>query len=154
MLVNDLVTLIAAISESGVKHFAYLAGSENIVISKRGGGGGEIEETGEASGFDMRTTPPPAQPPDVGALYDVTAPNVGTVLLDDAKTGEPLVVVGDTVKKGQLLFVIEAMKLFIDVTAPKSGKIAQICAAQRQTVEFGTVVMRIEPDELLCSTIS
>jgi len=77
----------------------------------------------------------------------VAAPCVGIVLLNDAYTGEPFVSVGDTVKEGQLLFVIEAMKLFNDVTAPTSGRITQICVEPQQIVEYGTIVMKIEGED-------
>ena len=156
MQVNELVTLIHSISESGVKHFAYQSGSDSVVISKLDG-----ELSSQAPPIpkapvlldaapvrvDEVEVAADARPDNGDDLFDVTAPYVGTILLNDAKTGEPVVLLGDTVKKGQLLFVIESMKLFIDVTAPVAGKISQICVNSQQAVEYGDVIMRIGMEE-------
>ena len=169
MQVNELVTLISAVSDSGMKHFSYQTDLESIVISNREGEisncGTEMAVLREKSGHVLQSmkeeqpytqshmaamtaevTAAPQEPGDT-SLFCVTAPNVGTVLLNDVKTGEPVVTVGDTVKKGQLLFIIESMKLFIDVAAPVSGKIAQVCVYSQQAVEFGTVIMKIEMEK-------
>jgi len=152
MQVNELVTLIETVSVSGVKYFSYHKGSESIVISKRETefSDYEIKKPSIRTQSEIADVPVEAaedQPEVDNTLFDVTAPNVGTVLLNDIKTGEPVVAVGDTVEKGQLLFVIESMKLFIDVAAPISGRIAQICVDSQQAVEFGSVIMKIETDE-------
>lgn len=173
MQVNEFVALIDAVSGNDIQHFEYLTGHEHVTISKRmsdtpGFSGWqpmvgrteiatnmspcEADETSMGSPTVANTqvgqeSNNKQEPETDEALFAVTAPCVGTVMLNQIETGEPIVSVGDAVKNGQLLFVIEAMKLFTDVTAPISGRVAQICVSLRETVEFGTVIMKIEKGE-------
>ena len=59
---------------------------------------------------------------------DVTAPMAGRLL-------EVHVAVGDSVEQGQLMFVLESMKMQFEITAPRPGKVAQICVEQGQTLQ-------------------
>jgi acetyl-CoA carboxylase biotin carboxyl carrier protein len=74
----------------------------------------------------------------------VTSPMVGTAYLSP-KPGEPQYVkVGDNVTEGQTLLVVEAMKTFNPIPAPKSGKLTQILIANETPVEFGQPLAIIE----------
>ena len=66
----------------------------------------------------------------------VTAPLVGTVYLSPSPDQKPFVQVGDIVKKGQTLCLIEAMKTFNHIKSPHDGKITKSCVKNGQTVEF------------------
>ncbi|MDK9701412.1 MAG: acetyl-CoA carboxylase, biotin carboxyl carrier protein, partial [bacterium] len=52
---------------------------------------------------------------------------------------------GDNVREGQTLCIIEAMKLMNEIEAETTGKISEICVKNGSPVEFGTVLFRIEP---------
>lgn len=67
----------------------------------------------------------------------VPSPMVGTVYVAPEPGKPPFVKVGDTVKEGDTLFIIEAMKTMNPIAAPRSGKIAEICVHDAQPVEFG-----------------
>ena len=68
---------------------------------------------------------------------------VGVFYAAPAENAAPYVAVGDRVKKGQPLCLVEAMKLMNEITAEEDGMIDQICAANGQVVEYGTELFRI-----------
>jgi acetyl-CoA carboxylase biotin carboxyl carrier protein len=74
----------------------------------------------------------------------VTSPMVGTVYVAPEPGAKPFVQVGDTVKEGQTLLLIEAMKTMNPIRAPKGGKIAQILITNAAPVEYGEVLLIIE----------
>ena len=74
----------------------------------------------------------------------VTSPMVGTVYVSDEPDAPAFVNVGDTISEGETLVLIEAMKVFNPIKAPKTGKIAQILISNGDPVEFGEPLMIIE----------
>jgi len=78
-------------------------------------------------------------------LDEIASPMVGTFYRKPTVDADPYVSVGDTVKKGQVLCIVEAMKLMNEIECESSGKIAEICLDDGQMVEFGEVLFRIEP---------
>ncbi|MBU6320125.1 MAG: acetyl-CoA carboxylase biotin carboxyl carrier protein [Alphaproteobacteria bacterium] len=74
----------------------------------------------------------------------VKSPMVGTVYLAAEAGAAPFVKVGDAVKEGQTLLLVEAMKTFNPVLAPRAGRIAQIIVANEQPVEYGEALIVIE----------
>lgn len=74
----------------------------------------------------------------------VTSPMVGTVYVSDEPDAPAFVSVGDTISEGETLVLIEAMKVFNPIKAPKTGKIAQILISNGDPVEFGEPLMIIE----------
>jgi len=83
---------------------------------------------------------PKAQPQSGAA---VTSPMVGIFYAAPAENAEPYVKVGDSVKKGDVLCIIEAMKLMNEITADSDGVISEVCVKNGQVVDFGTVLFRI-----------
>jgi len=74
----------------------------------------------------------------------VKSPMVGTVYLQAEEGAPKFVKVGDTVNAGATLLLIEAMKTFNPVTAPRGGKVTQILIENQQPVEFGEPLVIIE----------
>lgn len=74
----------------------------------------------------------------------VTSPMVGLFYAAPAENAEPYVSLGDRVKKGQTLCIVEAMKLMNEITAEFDGTIEKICVANGQMVEYGTELFRIK----------
>ena len=74
----------------------------------------------------------------------VTAPMVGTVYLAPAPGSAQFIEVGASVKEGQTLLIIEAMKTMNQIPAPRSGKIVEILVTDAQPVEFGEPLVVIE----------
>ena len=87
------------------------------------------------------TAPPMHGHEDVGQSEDVSghmvkSPMVGTAFLSPEPGAEPFISVGDAVKAGDTLVIIEAMKVMNPITAPQGGVIKKIFVADAQPVEF------------------
>ena len=78
-------------------------------------------------------------------LIRITAPLVGTFYRAPEEEAEPYVTVGDTVKKGQTLFIIEAMKMLNYIEAPSDGVVHSIKAENGSMVEFDQVLLELRP---------
>jgi len=74
----------------------------------------------------------------------IKSPMVGTFYSKPEPTAEAFVKVGDKVKKGQTLCIIEAMKLMNEIESECDGEIAEICVADDNMVEFGEMLFKIK----------
>lgn len=74
----------------------------------------------------------------------ITSPMVGTFYAAASPDDEPFVKVGDTVSKGQVVCIIEAMKLMNKIESEVAGKIVKICVENGKPVEYGQVLMYVE----------
>jgi acetyl-CoA carboxylase biotin carboxyl carrier protein len=92
-------------------------------------------------------TPPPAHVADALTFTGVTieAPMVGTFFRASSPTAEPYVREGDVVKEGQILCIIEAMKLMNEIETRAGGRIVKILVDNGQPVEYGQPLFLIEP---------
>lgn len=84
-----------------------------------------------------------AQPAPAGAGTPVCSPMVGVFYAAPAEDAEPFVQVGDKVKRGQTLCIVEAMKLMNEIMAEVEGEIVEICVANGQVVDYGTPLFYI-----------
>lgn len=76
---------------------------------------------------------------------EVTSPMVGTFYSSPSPGAEPFIKVGSKVKPGDVLCIIEAMKIMNELPSEVSGTVKEIIVKDGQTVEFGQVLIRIEP---------
>jgi acetyl-CoA carboxylase biotin carboxyl carrier protein len=81
----------------------------------------------------------------VAHLVTVEAPMVGTFYRASAPDAAPFVHEGDIVKEGQVLCIIEAMKLMNEIEAKVAGRIAKILVENGQPVEYGQPIFLVEP---------
>lgn len=92
------------------------------------------------------TAPATAQdgtPVDFNNLKEVKSPMVGMFYQAPSPEADPYVRVGSKVKKGDVLCVIEAMKLLNEITADTDGEIVDVCVENGQLVEYGQVLFKI-----------
>lgn len=82
--------------------------------------------------------------PEKGAK-EVLSPMVGTFYKRPAVDAKPYVSVGDIVKKGDVLCILEAMKIMNEIETEIAGKVVEVCLDDGQMVEYGEVLFRIEP---------
>jgi acetyl-CoA carboxylase biotin carboxyl carrier protein len=78
-------------------------------------------------------------------LKEISSPMVGTFYRAPSPEADAYVNVGDTIKKGDTLCIIEAMKLMNEVKAEFGGRIAEIVVENAESVEFGQVMFLVEP---------
>lgn len=74
----------------------------------------------------------------------ITSPMVGTFYKAPSPEAKPFVEVGSTVSQGQVVCIIEAMKLMNEIESDITGKVVEICVEDGQPVEFGQVLMYVE----------
>ncbi len=74
----------------------------------------------------------------------IKSPMVGTFYSKSAPTANPFVKVGDKVKKGQVLCILEAMKLMNEIESEYDGEIVEVCVKDDEMVEFGQVLFKIK----------
>ncbi|HEY3100582.1 MAG TPA: acetyl-CoA carboxylase biotin carboxyl carrier protein [Methylomirabilota bacterium] len=93
------------------------------------------------------TSVEPAIVADVAAPAGITveAPMVGTFYRASSPTAEPFVREGDVVKEGQILCIIEAMKLMNEIESKAAGRIVKILVENGQPVEYGQPLFLLEP---------
>ena len=85
----------------------------------------------------------PATKRDGHAPGTVTSPMVGTVYVAPEPGAAPFVKVGDVVKEGDTLMIVEAMKTMNPIVAPRGGTISEICIHDAEPVEFGQALIVI-----------
>ncbi len=87
------------------------------------------------------STEAPASKPSAMAI---TSPMVGAFYAAPAPGAKPFVKVGDTISVGQIVCIVEAMKLMNEIESEVSGKVTQILVEDGQSVEYGQVLMYVE----------
>ncbi|MBD3378947.1 MAG: acetyl-CoA carboxylase biotin carboxyl carrier protein [Candidatus Omnitrophica bacterium] len=94
-----------------------------------------------------QSVPQQTQEPQASAsnLKEVKAPMVGTFYRSPSPEEPAYVEVGDVIKPGAVLCIVEAMKLMNEVKAEFGGRIAEICVDNAEAVEFGQPLFRVEP---------
>ena len=89
-------------------------------------------------------TPPSAQP--ARQLREIKSPTVGTFYAQEKPGSPPYVSVGARVAPTTVVCQIEAMKIFNEIQAECSGVVVEVCVPNKDFVEFGTVLFRIDPN--------
>ena len=74
----------------------------------------------------------------------ITSPMVGTFYKSPSPDAAPFVTVGSTIKQGDVVCIVEAMKMMNEIESEVSGKVVEICVEDGQPVEFGQVLMYVE----------
>jgi len=140
MNINEIKDLMAQFDQSSLREFSYKNQSDELTFSKN------------ESSAAVATTPAASAAPEVApeapapaAEGDVVeSPLVGVAYLAAGPDKPAFVSVGDQVKKGQTLMIIEAMKVMNEVPAPKDGLITEILVQNEEMVEFGKGLVRIK----------
>ncbi|MER3588372.1 MAG: acetyl-CoA carboxylase, biotin carboxyl carrier protein [Mastigocladus sp. ERB_26_1] len=96
-----------------------------------------------STGVQSSATPSPLEQK---KFTDVTSPMVGTFYRAPAPGEPPFVEVGDRIRSGQTVCIIEAMKLMNEIEAEVSGQVVEILVQNGEPVEYGQPLMRINPD--------
>lgn len=162
MNLNEIKDLMAQFDQSSLREFSYKNGTDELQFSKN--------EARMASEAPAQVAPAPAavvastvvsapSTPVESAVEEAPAPAETTVAPEGDVVESPLVgvaylaagpdkpafvTVGDSVKKGQTLVIIEAMKVMNEIPAPKDGVVTEILVSNEEMVEFGKGLVRIK----------
>ncbi len=142
--------LAALLDETGLNEIEVADGEKAIRVSR----GSNTIIAGDAGMANVNMASDPAAPqiantdaPNTVASSHpgaVTSPMVGTAYMAGEPGADPFVRKGDSVKVGDTLMIIEAMKVMNPIKADKAGTVTQILAENAQPVEYGDVLMVIE----------
>ncbi|MBW7850853.1 MAG: acetyl-CoA carboxylase biotin carboxyl carrier protein [Rhodospirillales bacterium] len=139
---SDLVrTLAGLLDETGLTEIEYDTGGLRIRVARSAPAGTVVTQ---APAQPPAAAPAPAaedHAPHPGAL---TSPMVGVVYMAPEPGAAAFIKVGDVVFEGQTLLLIEAMKTFNPIRAPRGGKVTRILVADGTPVEFGEPLLVIE----------
>ena len=158
MNLNEIKDLMAQFDQSSLREFSYKNGQDELQFSKN-----------EARMASEVPAPVPSTPAAVVASPAVSAPSspvaeapapaestvapegdvvesplVGVAYLAAGPDKPAFVTVGESIKKGQTLVIIEAMKVMNEIPAPKDGVITEILVSNEEMVEFGKGLVRIK----------
>ena len=134
-------TLAALLDETGLSEIEYAVGDKRLRVARHAGGGVTMMAPAAAPAV-------PAAAPSTVVAADpagaVKSPMVGTAYLGPQPGASPFVAVGDTVREGQTLFIIEAMKVMNQIPAPRAGRVTQVLIVDATPVEFGQILAVLE----------
>lgn len=77
-------------------------------------------------------------------IYEVLSPIPGTFYRQESPTAPPFVTVGQEIKAGDAVGLVEVMKMFNQITSEHAGKVIEICVESDEPVDIGEVLVRIE----------
>ena len=165
MNINEIKDLMAQFDQSSLREFSYKNQSDELTFSKNESSAA-VATTPAASAAPVVAPVQPASAPvadTVSQAASTTAPElapeapapaaegdvvesplVGVAYLAAGPDKPAFVSVGDQVKKGQTLMIIEAMKVMNEVPAPKDGLVTEILVQNEEMVEFGKGLVRIK----------
>ena len=155
MDIRKIKKLIELLEESGIAEIEIKEGEEAVRISRMGAPGvpvTQVVHTAAPAPAGVAAQVPELQPAALAAAaskpkpneHVITAPMVGTFYAAPSPGAKAFVNIGDEVKVGQVLCVIEAMKMMNQIEADKAGRIASIMARNGDPVEFGQPLFVIE----------
>ena len=162
MNLNEIKDLMAQFDQSSLREFSYKNGTDELQFSKN-----EARMASEASAqvapapaavapspvvsapstpveSAVEEAPAPAETSVAPEGDVVESPLVGVAYLAAGPDKPAFVTVGDSVKKGQTLVIIEAMKVMNEIPAPKDGVVTEILVSNEEMVEFGKGLVRIK----------
>ena len=130
MNISEIKDLLAQFDASTLREFSYKNNGEELNLSKN--------QTSSV------TAAPASAPAQAAEGEVVESPLVGVAYLSPSPEKPAFVSVGDTVKKGQTLLIVEAMKVMNEVPAPKDGVITEILVTNEEVVDYGKGLVRIK----------
>ena len=153
---QQILELVKEVSKAGLTNFEYTEGNiriamscpqpeekivvpaSNLVLQEAAGAGAKTVETAVSAQQE------PEQIVEEKGGNVVKSPLVGTFYAAPSEDAQPFVKVGDTVKKGQTLAIVEAMKLMNEIESEFDGVVTEILVENEDNVEYGQPLFRIQ----------
>jgi len=139
---EDLIRSLAELlHETGLDEIEYEAEGRRVRVGRNAGMAVQAPVVAAPAGPSAAAAASGEEAPPAGT---VTSPMVGTVYLASEPGATPFVKVGDTVREGQTLMIIEAMKVMNPLPSPRAGKVTRVFVRDGQPVEFGEPLIIVE----------
>ncbi|MBE9178212.1 acetyl-CoA carboxylase biotin carboxyl carrier protein [Oculatella sp. LEGE 06141] len=168
---NELRELLAALNQTDIAELTLKSNDFELVIRKGTQGSDRVVIQERSNVPDALTVPsisvapapsatpsatataavttatpaPTSAPSATERLLTITSPMVGTFYRSPAPDEPPFVEVGDRIRSGQTVCIIEAMKLMNEIEAEVSGEVVDVLVENGEPVEYGQVLMRVNP---------
>lgn len=152
MNIHEIKDLMAQFDSSSLREFSYKNNRDTLSFSKNEHA--PIAVVGqETPAKTSQTAVSETSPAQVEVVEEsvasaegdlIESPLVGVAYLSPGPDKAAFVSVGDTVRKGQTLLIVEAMKIMNEIPAPKDGVVTEILVANEEIVEFGKGLVRIK----------
>jgi acetyl-CoA carboxylase biotin carboxyl carrier protein len=146
---DDIRQLAELMRDTGLRCLEYSDGATSVKLTRdtRPPRGGSYDRPADAR---TRLADGPAEeacerPAPRGGIVTVASPMVGVFYCAPGEGEKPYVAPGDTVRAGDVLCIIEAMKMMNEITAERDGVVVEVCASNKQTVDYGHPLFRLRP---------
>ena len=147
--IDYIEKLAKVLAETGLTEISLEDGDQAITLRKEV----VVSSAPQVVAASVQEAPAVASTPVVASVANVasakkgtpiTSPMVGTFYKAPSPDSEPFVSVGSTVSAGDVVCIVEAMKMMNEIESEVSGKVVEICVEDGQPVEFGQVLMYVE----------
>jgi acetyl-CoA carboxylase biotin carboxyl carrier protein len=142
---REVELLVELVRESGMGEIRVRQGETEISVRARPEGSDTPRVASGAQGVPELVEP--ERSPEMDGLHAVRSPVVGTFYRAPAPGEDAYVEIGDTVSAGQILCIVEAMKLMNEIVADVSGEVVEILAENAAGVEYDQPLFYLRPDE-------
>lgn len=157
MDIKELEKIVKILKESGVTDFELTQDGTTIKLSRaqlvQAVAPAPVAAASAGAAIDVAAPVAASAQPAVAAnpqdefagMHKVESPIVGTFYRKPSPDADSFVQEGDTVRKGDTLCIVEAMKLMNEIEAPVSGKVVRVLPGDAQVVEYGELLVVIDP---------
>lgn len=147
MEIQDILALVQAVADNGLTELKVDDGNVKLSLKKEhpvvNVVAGNTGAGSAGSGMQVANTGAAAKTAPINSDKIVVSPLVGTFYSSSSPEAESFVKVGDTVKKGQVLGIVEAMKLMNEIESEYDGVVEEIMVGNEEVVEYGQPLFRI-----------
>ena len=149
MNIKQIRELARIAQEHGLTALEVIEGEATIRIerSQAVAGAAPVVQLAQSPAPIAPVLPAPDEPKgstvDFNRTYEVESPLVGVFYAAGAPGAEPFVKVGSHVKKGDVLCIVEAMKLMNEITSDRDGEVVDVCVSNGDVVEFGQTLFKL-----------
>ncbi len=141
MEMENIIKLIQTVSESSLTSFKYTEGDSSLSLEINRGvvynQAPEIQISPVVTGVKTAN--------EDSCKLTINSPMVGTFYSAKSEDSEPYITVGDVVKKGQIIGIVEAMKLMNEIESAYDGIVEAILVRNKDMVEYGQALVSIKP---------
>ena len=144
---DQVERVVDLLRESGVGEIRIRQGETEISVKAMPEAPPAVQTAPQRTTGTEPSPEPAGGPPEANGLHAIVSPLVGTFYRAPAPGEESYVEVGDAVKAGQVLCIVEAMKMMNEIVADVSGEVVEVLAENSGGVEYGQPLFNLRPND-------